>query len=409
MCAPLLDALLRILAMHTTPTRERRRAEIIVGLNGFSSGLREAAAKLGRDVKTVGVWYRRAARWNAEFQERLEQALGEAGHAGPETRTIRLARELLQDEPRPGRPPIYSPQQYAEIMAIAVSEPGNSGRPITQWTARELADEVRRRKICGASPRQVGRYLNDVDLQPHRSRYWLNPKLEKGHDARVAAVCGVYAMAGTNPDGTHIVSVDEKTSIQANERIHPDKPMRPGDPAKLEAEYVRHGTLCLIPSFDVVTGRIVGYRIGETRDEQDFALHIAQTIADDPEAKWIFVLDQLNTHASETLVRLVADHIGHLGDLGTKNKRGIVQNVATRKEFLENPEHRIRFVYTPKHCSWLNQVEIWFGILARKLLRRGTFCSKEDLRQRMEQFIDYFNRTMAKPYKWTYQGKTLRV
>jgi hypothetical protein len=294
-------------------------------------------------------------------------------------------------------------------MTVTLGNPKDSGRPITHWTARELADEVHERGICAISQRQVGRFLDEIDLQPHKFRYWLNPKIEDGHEARVRAVCEVYAIAGTRPEGTRIVSVDEKTGIQAKERIHADKKMKCGDPAKLESEYARHGTLCLIPSFEVVTGRITEYRIGETRDEKDFAEHIERTLADDPDAKWVFVLDQLNTHASETLVKLVADHIGYDGDLGVKERHGILRSMPTRKHFLENPEHRIRFVYTPKHCSWLNQVEIWFSILARKLLTRGTFSSKEDLRKQLENFIDYFNRTMARAYKWTYQGKPLRA
>lgn len=409
LCVPLTDALVRLLHMHTVTARERERAEMILALHGFSGGLKRAAVKLGRDIKTVRVWYRRADNHNACFQERLDQALKEPGHAGPETRTLRLARDLLQDAPRSGRPPTYLPRQYVDIMTVALSDPRDSGRSITHWTARELADEAHQREICAISQRQVGRFLEEIDLQPHKFRYWLNPKIEDGHDARVRAVCEVYTMAGRRPEGTRIVSVDEKTSIQAKERIHADKKMQRGDPAKLESEYARHGTLCLIPSFDVVTGRIIEHRIGETRDEGDFAEHIERTLADDPGAEWIFVLDQLNTHASEALVRLVAHHIGYDGDLGAKGRYGILRSMPTRKEFLESQEHRIRFVYTPKHCSWLNQVEIWFSILARKLLKRGTFSSKEDLRRQIESFIDYFNRTMARAYKWTYQGKPLRA
>ena len=409
LCMPLMDALVQLLQMHTITVRERQRAEMILTLHGFASGLRKAAAKLGRSIKTVRVWYRRAASYNAYYGERLQQALSEPGHAGAETRALRLARELLQDAPRSGRPATYSPWQYVDIMVLALSDPAESGFPITHWSARELTDEVHRRAICTISQRQVGRFLKEIDLRPHKSTYWLNPKLEAGHDERVRAVCGVYAMAGTHPEGTRIVSVDEKTSIQAKERICADKPMVSGHPTKLEAEYIRHGTLCLIPSFDVVTGRIIEYRIGETRDEEDLAQHIEKTLAGEPDAKWVFVLDQLNTHLSETLVRLVAARIGYKGDLGLKGRRGVLRSVATRREFLEDVEHRIRFVYTPKHCSWLNQVEIWFSILVRKLLTRGSFTSKEDLRRRLEKFIEYFNRTMAKAYKWTYQGKPLRA
>ena len=404
-----MEALVQLLHMHKITARERRRAQIVLHLHGFSAGLGRAAEQLGRDLKTVRLWYRRAETFNAFFPERLEQALGEAGHAGPITRTIRLARGLLQDAPRCGRAPTYSPRDYLDIMAVALSDPKESGRSITHWTARELADEVHTRDISAISQRQIGRFLNEIDLKPHRFRYWLNPKIEDGHEARIRSVCDTYAIARTSPDGVRVISVDEKTSIQANERVCADKPMKRGSPAKLECDYTRHGTLCLIPSFDVASGRIVAYTIGETRDERDFAGHIAQTFVAEPQAEWIFVLDQLNTHMSASLVELVADHIDFHGDLGEKGGGGILGSMASRRDFLSDPEHRIRFVYTPKHCSWLNQVEIWFSVLARKLLKRGSFCSKDDLRRRIEDFIDYFNRTMAKPYKWTYQGIPLRA
>ncbi len=407
LCGALVNVLIRILQMHTLTVRERRRAELIFGLNGYGGGLARAAVKLGKDVKTVRTWYRRARDLNACFVERLDVALAEPGHAGSETRAITLVREFLQDTPRSGRPPTYTPRQYMNIMAIVLSDPSESGRPITHWTAREVAEEAHARGICGISQRQVGRFLAEIDLQPHKFRYWLNPKMEDGHDDRIRAVCDAYALAGTQPAGTRVVSVDEKTSIQAKERIHADKPAKCGFPAKLEAEYRRHGTLCLIPSFDVVTGQIIQYRIGQTRDEQDFTEHIACTLAGDPDATWIFVLDQLNTHASESLVKTVASQLGCDDDLGVKGRSGILQSLATRKRFLEDAEHRVRFVYTPKHCSWMNQVEIWFSVLVRKVLKRGSFVSTDALKSSIEQFIDYFNRTMARPYKWTYGGKPL--
>lgn len=229
------------------------------------------------------------------------------------------------------------------------------------------------------------------------------------YEADVRKVCQIYADAPglASKEGGHVVSTDEKTGIQALERLHPTKPTKPGLTERIEFEYKRHGTLCLIANFDVVTGKAIVPTVGPTRNEGDFADHIARTIDTDPEAKWIFVMDQLNTHKSEALVRLLAERCGIDDDLGVKGQTGILKSMDTRKAFLEDPEHRIRMVYTPRHASWLNQVEIWFSILSRRALNRASFTSLDDLRQRLLDFIDYFNGVLAKPFKWTYRGKPL--
>lgn len=193
------------------------------------------------------------------------------------------------------------------------------------------------------------------------------------------------------------------------ERLHPPLAMRPGKIERQEFEYERHGTQCLIANLEVATGQVLAPSIGPTRTEEDFAAHIAQTIATDAAAAWIFVVDQLNTHQSAALVRLVAAADALPTDLGVKGKGGILASMASRKAFLEDPSHRIRFVYTPKHSSWLNQVELWFGILARRVLQRGSFTSVEELRQRILAFIEYFNATLAKPFQWTYKGRPLTI
>lgn len=205
------------------------------------------------------------------------------------------------------------------------------------------------------------------------------------------------------------MSTDEKTGMQALERIHPDQPMKPGQLERHEFEYTRHGTQCLIANFDVATGKLIGPSIGDTRTEEDFVAHIRTTVATDPEASWIFITDQLNTHKSAELVKYVAQACDIPTSLGVKGQSGILHTMDSRATFLQNPEHRIRFVYTPKHCSWLNQVEIWFGILSRRLLKRGSFASTEELKRRVLAFIDFFNETLAKPFRWTYIGKPLMV
>jgi transposase len=223
----------------------------------------------------------------------------------------------------------------------------------------------------------------------------------------VEAVCTAYASAPMLESlGCHVASTDEMTGIQALERAAPTKPMRPGRPERREHEYIRHGTLSLIATFNVATGEIIAPALGPTRTAADFAAHIAQVLDTDPAAPWLFLADNLNTHQSAALVRLVADRCGLAADPGVKGQSGILHSQASRAAFLADPAHRIRFLYTPKHTSWLNQIELWFSILARRVLKRGDFASTDALRERILAFIAYCNQT-ARPFRWTYKGRPL--
>jgi len=217
----------------------------------------------------------------------------------------------------------------------------------------------------------------------------------------------VYACAPQRAKGgVRTISTDELTGVQALRCKAPDLPMQPGHVLRREFESIRHGTLSWFLNFDVVTGQVIEPSWGPTRTEQDALAHLQRLIASDPTAtKWHIMLDHLNIHQSESLVCWIAEREGMAPEtLGVKGKSGILQSMESRAAFLHDPTHQIVFHSTPKHASWMNQSEIWLSILVRKLLKRGNFVSLHDLRDQILAFIAYYNRTMAKPIKWTFTG-----
>jgi transposase len=292
-----------------------QRATII--LLGFTGLLNEAiAAQVGLNRLQVGIWRQRwrdawdaLCVWECTEPHRLREAI----------------LDVLADAPRPGAPATFTAEQVAQIVALACEPPKLSGRPIGRWTLRELRDEAIARQIVEAiSVSQVGRFLQQAAVQPHRKKMWLNTteKDPQQFQAEVENVCRTYLEAPAKAaDGTHTVSVDEATALQAIERNAPDKPAQPDSVPKQEFEYTRHGTTTLTAGLDVVTGMIVCPTLEATRTEPEFVAHIAGTVDTDPGAEWVFVVDCLNTHLSESLVKFVAERCGLPGALGKKQER----------------------------------------------------------------------------------------
>ena len=235
----------------------------------------------------------------------------------------------------------------------------------------------------------------------------MNKVPDEQRDEKIVEGCVLYAAAAQRAtQGERTISLDELTGVQALERKHPDLPMLAGHVLRREFEYIRHGTLSWFINFDVATGQVLEPSWGPTRTEEDALAHVQRLIASDQAAtRWRIMVDNLNIHQSESLVRWMAEVEGIAPEtLGVKGKSGVLHSMASRAAFLHDPTHKVVLYYTPIHASWMNQVEIWLSILTRKLLKRGNFLSLDDLRDHILAFIAYYNRTMAKPIKWTYTG-----
>ena len=246
----------------------------------------------------------------------------------------------------------------------------------------------------------IHRILTEADLKPHRSSYWLN-----SHDPDFAAkakeICQLYLDAPVLwQRGELVISTDEKTGILIRRRKHPSKPIRPGLPRRREHEYKRLGSTHLSASFCVPTGQ-VAYDLAQTHNGDDFVAHLRHAAAELPKGeRYHWVLDNNRTHSTPAVCAVVAELSGLAVPEGLKTGKA-------RRQWLSDPEHQHVFHFTPVHGSWLNQVEMFFGVLSRKLLRRDDFASREGFVQRLEAWMEYYNREWAHPYRWTYAGTPL--
>jgi transposase len=276
----------------------------------------------------------------------------------------------LEDRPRPGRPLVYGHDQRLRIVATVTQQ---SPDPASYWSHSQLAKAL---ADIGISASQIGRILADLDIKPHRVRGWITRPQDPGFWERAADVCGLYLAPPTN---ALVLSVDEKTGIGARSRTRPATPPAPGRPTRQEHEYVRHGTATLLAALDVHRGGVLQ----------------ATDLDRNTAANFIAFLDELDARVPNHLaVHLVLD-----------NGSSHIAN-ATRWWFYQH--RRFHPHYTPSHASWLNQVELFFSILARRLLKRGEFTSVADLVAKVMAFIADYNRT-ATPFRWTYDGRPLKA
>ncbi len=385
------------------PQQLSSRAHIILlAADGQSNA--SIARSTGYSSETVRMW---RSRWLLHATSIMQ-----AEEEGKTDDFKNFILSALSDKYRSGAPLKFSAEQVCRLIAVSLEDPQKSGYPISNWTPYDLRTEIIKRGIVAdISGRTIQRIWNSADLKPHLIRYWEYPGQtdDPEFQQEVREVCQVYHDAPSFAEkGGHTVSTDEKTGIQALGSPSPTLPMKSGLPERQEFNYVRNGTVALIASFCVVTGLVID-STGPTRTEADFLTHIQQVVSQDPNASWRFVVDQLNTHKSESLVRFVAEQCQIETDLGIKGKEGVLKSMETRAAFLQDTSHRIHFVYTPKHASWLNQVEMWFSILVRRLLKKLRCDSTEELKKKIHDFVEYFNNNLAKPFKWTYKGKPLMI
>jgi hypothetical protein len=297
---------------------------------------------------------------------------------------------------------LFPPEDRHKVVVLATTKPAELGLPISHWSLEDLAIQiVNDAHYRDMSRSTVNRILNHNDLKPHRCTQWLHSD-DPDFEAKALHIAQLYLEAPRlYQHGELVLCSDEKTSIQALERKHPGRPMKPGQPERREFEYLRHGTRCLIASLVVPTGQILG-DVSKRRGSLDFCRHLRNVTEQFPDIKrFHWVMDNLNTHWNLSMCRCIA----RLSRSAFEPKK--LRTGAQRRAFLTDPEHKHVIHYTPKHGSWLNQIEIWFGVLQRRVIRRGNFLSRADLTRRILQYLDYYNEHLAHPYRWTHTGQPL--
>lgn len=300
---------------------------------------------------------------------------------GVTERTVRKWRQrfalcstvaALQDKPRSGRPARISVAMRCEVVKLACARPEDNHAPFHDyWTIGALRDAFQAETGMSLSDSEIGRILRNADFRPHQVRLWLHSP-DPEFRPKVARICDLYLAP---PPGAHVVCVDEKTCIQALSRKHPTRRAAPGAPGRLEFEYKRHGTLTLIAAFDVQRGTVFG-QCRERRTAVDLNEFMHALARRYPTGEVWIVWDNLNTHCGAAWEQFSAEHGG-----------------------------RFHFAYTPKHASWVNQVEIWFGILQRRVLTLGDFTSRDQLAARIDGFIAHWDACEAHPFRWTFRGR----
>jgi len=335
--------------------------------------------QIGRDL---GCSHRTVGKWRRRYHD-----LGFSG---------------LQDAPRSGRPRTIASTTRVRVISVASELPQQQERTVTRWTLEEIVATLLEDLHTDAISRSsIWRILHDVDLKPHKSEYWLNSH-DEHFESKAHTICQLYVKAlEYYQQGRLVICCDEKTGMQVLERKAPTKPAQPGRRERREHEYIRHGTRVLINSLAVATGQLA-WTIGATREATDFVAHLKQAHKSLPRMqRYDWVMDNLNTHWSLDVCRLVARWC-QVPFAPKKLKTG-----TQRRVFLCDPSHRHVFHFTPKHGSWLNQAELFFGVLHRRFLARGSFCSVKEFAVRLAQFLQEYNARHAHPYRWTYTGEPL--
>jgi len=296
----------------------------------------------------------------------------------------------------------FPPSERVDVLSVATSKPADYHCTATRWSLDDMGAALRQRsRLQTMSRSTLWRTLDEADLKPHRSVYWLNSH-DPAFEAKAHAICALYVNAlRFYEQGRVVICADEKTGMQILQRKYPTPPAQPGQPEEREQEDIRRGVRALIASFVVPTGQLV-WNLGITRTSADFAAHLANVVGQLPAMhRYDWVVDNLNTHWSLELCRLVASWCA-VPFVLKELRRGV-----ERRAFLSDPTHKPVFHFTPKHGSWLNQVELWFGVLARRFLKRGDFSSVEAFETRLYDYLDVYNTHHAHPYRWTYTGQPL--